>query len=107
MKVSEKSTTLLAPVDPVDPEMAEFEAALLRSLGQVQRGEYGRVSTPAQIAVRKKIGRPTGSVQAEHKQPVTLRLDAPTLAAWRASGKGWQTRAAKVLHDWMKEHTPA
>ncbi|ASM75798.1 hypothetical protein VITFI_CDS0019 [Vitreoscilla filiformis] len=36
-------------------------------------------------------------MQAIHKQPVTLRMDAEALARWRATGKGWQTRAAAVL----------
>ncbi len=39
-------------------------------------------------------GRPKAS---QHKEPVTLRVDAEVLAAWRASGKGWQTRAAAAL----------
>jgi uncharacterized protein (DUF4415 family) len=43
---------------------------------------------------RRSGGRP---VQAEHKAPVTLRLEPQVLAAWRASGKGWQTRAAQAL----------
>lgn len=81
----------------VDPEMAEFEAAVLRSLDQVQAGEHGRVSTPEQIAQRRSAGRPTGSVQAVTKHPTTLRLDAEALRRWRASGKGWQTRAAELL----------
>lgn len=28
---------------------------------------------------------------------ITLRLDSDVLALWRATGKGWQTRAAAVL----------
>ena len=28
---------------------------------------------------------------------ITLWLDADVLALWRATGKGWQTRAAAVL----------
>ena len=80
---------------PKDPELAEFEAALLRSVEQATRGEYAAVHTPAQIAARR--GRPTGSVQAKHRQPTTLRLDDEVLARWRASGKGWQTRAAELL----------
>lgn len=86
-----------ATVGTVDPEMAAFEAALLRSIDQVQRGEYGRISTPEQIAMRRKGGRPKGSVQAVTKRPTTLRLDADALNRWRASGKGWQTRAAALL----------
>ena len=76
----------------VDPEIAEFEAALLRSVDQALAGE-GRVTTPEQIAKRTG-GRP---VQAVHKEPVTLRLDPEVLARWRASGKGWQTRMAQAL----------
>lgn len=33
------------------------------------------------------------------RQPVTLRLDPQVLALWRASGKGWQTRAAAILAE--------
>ncbi|MDR0479204.1 MAG: BrnA antitoxin family protein [Burkholderiaceae bacterium] len=32
-----------------------------------------------------------------HKQPITLRLAPDALARWRASGRGWQTRAAALL----------
>ncbi|MEY4265943.1 MAG: hypothetical protein RIS90_478 [Pseudomonadota bacterium] len=39
-------------------------------------------------------GRPKAT---QHKEPVTLRVDPEVLAAWRASGKGWQTRAAAAL----------
>lgn len=34
-----------------------------------------------------------------HKAPVTLRMDPQALALWRASGKGWQTRAAALLAE--------
>ena len=76
-----------------DPEMREFEDALLRSIEEGLAG-VGRVHTPEQIMARRSGGRP---VQAVHKEPVTLRLDADVLAAWRSSGKGWQTRAAQAL----------
>lgn len=76
-----------------DPEMRQFEEALLRSLEEGLAG-VGRVNTPAQIMARRPAGRP---VQTVHKMPVTLRLEADALAAWRASGKGWQTRAAQAL----------
>lgn len=42
-----------------------------------------------------RIGRPRSLSPV--KQSTTLRLPAETLARWRASGKGWQTRAAEVL----------
>lgn len=79
-----------------DPEMLEFEAALLRSVDQAVSKEYAVVHTPEQIAARKR-GRPVGSTQAVTKEPVKLRLDADVLAALRATGDGWQTRINEML----------
>ena len=81
----------------LDADTADLLASIERALQQAQRGE-GRVHTPEQIMARRAAGRP---VQAVHKAPVTLRLDPEVLAAWRASGKGWQTRAAKLLETAM------
>jgi uncharacterized protein (DUF4415 family) len=39
-------------------------------------------------------GRPKADVT---KARLTIRIDPEVLARWRASGKGWQTRAAAVL----------
>lgn len=78
-----------------DAETLEFMASLEQGLKEAMRGE-GRVNTPSEIAERKR-GRPVGSVQAQTKTPVTLRLPPDVLARWRSSGKGWQTRAAQVL----------
>lgn len=42
----------------------------------------------------KRVGRPV----SEHpKKRVTLRLDDDIVAAWRATGKGWQTRLNEFL----------
>ncbi|MDR0274586.1 MAG: BrnA antitoxin family protein [Burkholderiaceae bacterium] len=81
-----------------DPEMNQFEQDLLLSIQQAKRGE-GRVTSGAEIA-RRMAGRPPLAV---HKQPVTLRMAPDALARWRASGKGWQTRAATML----AAHAPA
>ncbi|MDR2991175.1 MAG: BrnA antitoxin family protein [Burkholderiaceae bacterium] len=80
------------PTKTKDPEILEFEAALLRSVEQALAGQ-GRVTTGQEIA-RRTGGRPPLAV---HKQPVTLRMAPDALAKWRASGKGWQTRAAAIL----------
>jgi uncharacterized protein (DUF4415 family) len=80
-----------------DPEIRAFEEALLRSIDQAKRGEFAAVHTPEMIAGYRARGRPAGSVQAVTKRPTTLRLDDAALQRWRASGKGWQTRAAEVL----------
>ena len=75
-----------------DAETLQFMAALERSLQEALAGE-GRVTTGEEIA-KRTAGRP---VQAVHKAPVTLRMDEAALTRWRASGKGWQTRAAALL----------
>lgn len=88
----------------VDPEMAEFEAALLRSVDQAARGE-GRVNTPEQIVARR-VGRPAGSVKAAPKVATTIRLSPDVIQAFRAAGDGWQTRIDAALKDWLKTHSP-
>ena len=66
-----------------DPEVLEFEAALLRSVGQAVRGEYAAVHTPEQIAARKR-GRPVGTVKAAGAS----RIVAPAFVSARyRSGK--------------------
>jgi len=77
----------------VDADTEQLMRDLEQGLQEAHAGVYARVNTPADIA-KRAIGRP---VQATHKQPVTLRIDPQALAGWRASGKGWQTRAAEVL----------
>ncbi|MFZ4624113.1 MAG: BrnA antitoxin family protein [Rhodoferax sp.] len=79
-----------------DPEVREFEEALLRSVGEAKAGVFAAVHTPEQIIARRR-GRPAGSVQAVTKVPVKIRLDADVLLALRASGDGWQTRINDTL----------
>lgn len=48
----------------------------------------------AELAIQRRRGRP---VQPQPKAPVTMRLDADVLAAWKATGPGWQTRMNDAL----------
>ena len=84
------------PTKKIDPEIAEFEAALLRSVDQALAGEVGAMHTPEQIAARKR-GRPAGTTKADAKQRVTLRVDPDVLDAIKATGAGWQTRINDLL----------
>lgn len=86
----------------VDTEMAEFEAALLRSAKQATTGQYARVHTPDEIVRRR--GRPAGSTAATRKSATTIRFDEDVLAAFKATGRGWQTRMNNALKDWLKTH---
>lgn len=86
----------------IEADAGEAFPDLRQSLAEAKAGLYAKTHTPEQIVARR--GRP---IKATHKQPVTLRLPPEALAGWRASGKGWQTRAAQVLTDWLKTHSPA
>ncbi|MCH8544987.1 MAG: BrnA antitoxin family protein [Alcanivorax sp.] len=46
-------------------------------------------------------GRPPAS---ERKVQVSLRLDPDVIAAFRATGPGWQTRMNNALKEWLNEH---
>jgi uncharacterized protein (DUF4415 family) len=48
-----------------------------------------------------------GSQKAPRKAPVSIRLDETIIAAFRATGRGWQSRVNEALNDWLKEHKPA
>jgi len=52
-------------------------------------------------AIAKKRGRPSGS---GIKDQVALRVDRDVLAAFRATGPGWQTRMNDALRDWLSTH---
>ncbi len=90
----------------MDEEMAAFAADLRESIAQAKRGEYARVHTPADIAAYKARGRPVGSTKDDAKQAVTVRYSPDVLAAFRATGAGWQTRMNDALKDWLQTHSP-
>ena len=54
-------------------------------------------------ADQKPRGRPIGS----DKTQIALRVVNATLAAFKATGKGWQSRMNEALSDWIKTHRSA
>jgi uncharacterized protein (DUF4415 family) len=46
-------------------------------------------------------------VKGDAKQAVTVRYSPEVLAAFRATGAGWQTRMNDALKDWLSNHSPA
>jgi uncharacterized protein (DUF4415 family) len=49
-------------------------------------------------ANKRRRGRPAGS----DKTQIALRVDNDTLAAFRATGQGWQSRMNTALGEWVK-----
>lgn len=95
------SNTLKTWIDPDDaPELTEefFEKGVWRIGDKV----VSRKEAQAENKIR--MGRPTVD---SPKQAINIRLGADILSAFKATGKGWQTRIDSALRDWLKEHKPA
>ncbi len=60
------------------------------------------------LELQKVLGmKPRGLQKAPTKQATTIRLSPEVMAAFKATGKGWQTRIDAALKDWLKTHSPA
>lgn len=73
--------------DPDNPEWTKEEMAQARPLSE--------------ILEKRRAGRPP---MANPKEQVSVRYDADVLAAFRATGDGWQTRMNDALREYLKEH---
>ncbi|MEY4591666.1 MAG: hypothetical protein RIR18_561 [Pseudomonadota bacterium] len=60
-----------------------------------------KVAVEADLARRR--GRPLGS----DKTQIALRIDNDVLTAFKATGKGWQTRMNEALREWLQRHPAA
>ena len=49
-----------------------------------------------------RVGRP---ISENRKVATTVRLDADVLLAFKATGKGWQTRMNAALRDYVQSHS--
>ncbi len=58
----------------------------------------------ARTEIRKALGRP---IKENPKQSTTIRFDADILEAFKAGGKGWQTRINDALRDWLSHNKVA
>jgi len=90
-------------VDPDDaPELTDdfFEQ------GEWKINEQPVSTQEGATAMCKALSR--GRPKAEStKLALTVRYDAEVVEAFRATGKGWQTRMNAALRDWLKTHSPA
>jgi uncharacterized protein (DUF4415 family) len=58
------------------------------------------------VAAKEVVSR--GRPKAEStKLALTVRYDVEVVEAFKATGKGWQTRMNAALRDWLKTHSPA
>ena len=85
--------------DSTNPEWREQDFAEARPAREVLPGLFGQPQAEAMLTPRR--GRPPAS---ERKVQVSLRLDPDVIAAFRATGPGWQTRMNNALKEWLNEH---
>ena len=53
--------------------------------------------------MKRGRGRPPVA-ESERKVPVKIRYDQDIVAAFRKTGKGWQTRMNQALRQYLEEH---
>jgi uncharacterized protein (DUF4415 family) len=77
--------------DPENPPLTAEDFARMRPALEV---------LPPAVAAAYRRAR--GPQKTPTKRPISLRVDVDVLAAYRATGKGWQAR----MHDTLAAHAP-
>lgn len=58
----------------------------------------------SELKAIRKLGRP---IKVAPKEQVSIRYSPEVIAAFKATGRGWQTRMDAAMKDWLKNHSPA
>ena len=91
--------TKRTPLIDADGEVRELTAADLR------RFKPAAEVLPPELLKLMGI-KPRGPQKAPTKQATTIRLSPDVMAAFKATGAGWQTRIDAALKDWLRTHSP-
>jgi len=75
----------------------ENRSPTVQELAHMRRSVVVRTGGPQAVREALAERRRRGAGKKPAKQQVTLRLEQETLARWRSSGAGWQTRIAQTL----------
>ena len=77
-------------------DRAKIDATTEQDIARHARDDGSEPAAPLRdFTMRRPGGR--NPRDRQRKEQLTLRLDAEALAAWRASGPGWQTRIRELL----------
>ena len=87
--------------DPDSPEWTEADFAAAKPAAQ-----FFDADTFKGLAALKRRPGERGPQKAPTKAATTIRLSPEVMAAFKATGKGWQTRIDAALKDWLKTHSP-
>jgi len=90
----------------VDPDDAPELTDDFLEKGFWKIGDRAVSREEGQAAMREAVRR--GRPKAEsRKLALTVRYDADVVAAFKATGAGWQTRMNEALREWLKTHSHA
>ena len=87
-------------LDDDNPEWTAEDFSKARPASEVLPGIFSKAVADSML----KRGRPRKEVT---KAPINIRLSPDVVEAFRATGRGWQTRVDEALKDWLKSHKPA
>ncbi|MBE2897854.1 BrnA antitoxin family protein [Pasteurellaceae bacterium 20609_3] len=79
-------------------ELTQADFALAKPLKEVMPPEF----VDRALAHTQERKRVRGKQKAPTKQLVTLRLSPEVIAAFKATGKGWQSRINETLLNYVK-----
>lgn len=85
-------------VDDDNPEWTAEDFAKARPAAEVLKEIFPKTVADAMLKPR---GRPRKEIT---KAPVNIRLSPDVVEAFRATGRGWQTRVDEALKEWLKSH---
>lgn len=86
--------------DHDNPAWTTAEVSMARPAREVLPELFGRDAAASMLRPR---GRPPATTV---KERATIRLSPDVMAAFKGSGKGWQTRMNDALKDWLETHSP-
>jgi uncharacterized protein (DUF4415 family) len=97
MKTTDQIIVNETLTDDENPELtrADFAAMIPASQFFAERG----------IPIPRKRGQ-RGNQKTPTKKPVYIRLSPEVINAFRATGKGWQSRIDNVLKQWLTQQPP-
>ena len=83
-------------VKKVHRKNPQWTAAMIAAARPAKEALPGIFGARAAAAMLKPRGRPKSS---DSKVAIRIRLPPDTLARWKATGPGWQTRMADILGE--------
>ena len=88
-----------APLVDANGEVRELTAADIR--------HFKPAHEVLPIELQKALGmKVRGAQKAPVKVATTIRLSPEVMEAFKATGKGWQTRIDAALKEWLRTHSP-